>query len=177
MGRTRYRFGDSAYPHFVTCSVVGWLPVFTRPACAEILFDSLKYLQRQRELVLLGYVVMENHLHLIARSDNLSRDVADFKSYTARKIVDRLKVVGDQEILWQLRMHKLPHKHDREFQFWQEGSHPQQIGSEDMLRQKLSYIHDNPIRRGYISDPSHWRYSSARNYAKMSALIGVETNW
>lgn len=177
MARTRYRFGDAAYPHFVTCAVVGWLPVFTRPACVEILFDSLRFLQRERALTLLGYVVMENHLHLIARSDDLSRDIGDFKSFTARRIIARLRDVGDLCLLDQLRSHKLPHKADRTYQLWQEGSHPQQIDTETMLRQKLAYIHDNPVKRGYIADPCHWRYSSARNYAKMPALIEVDTNW
>ena len=177
MSRTRYRFRDAAYPHFVTCSIVGWLPIFTRPACVGILFDSLRFLRRERGLSLLGYVVMENHLHFVARSDNLSRDVGDFKSFTARRIISRLRDVGDSHLLGQLRSLKLNHKTESTHQFWQEGSHPQQIESEAMLRQKLTYIHDNPVRRGYVDDPCHWRYSSARNYARMAALIEIDNDW
>jgi hypothetical protein len=46
-----------------------------------------------------------------------------------------------------------------------------------MLRQKLEYIHNNPVKRGYVSDPTHWRYSSARNYAKIESLVAVTTDW
>ncbi len=43
--------------------------------------------------------------------------------------------------------------------------------------QKIEYIHMNPVRRGYINDPLHWRYSSARNYARQEGLIPVTTDW
>ena len=58
-----------------------------------------------------------------------------------------------------------------------EGSHPKIIETEAMMLQKLNYIHENPVRRGYVSDPTHWRYSSARNYAKMESLVSVTTDW
>ena len=60
---------------------------------------------------------------------------------------------------------------------WQEGSHPKIIETEAMMHQKLSYFHDNPVERGYVCDPTHWRYSSARNYAKMEPLVSVTTDW
>ena len=44
------------------------------------------------------------------------------------------------------------------------------IADEAMLWQKLEYIHNNPVRRGYVDDPIYWRYSSARNYAKLPGL-------
>ena len=96
MGRTRFRFGESPFPHFLTCTVVGWLPVFTRPETVQILLDSWQFLQDQGRLVLLGYVVLENHIHFIASSENLSKEVGDFKSYTARRVIDYL---GERHVL------------------------------------------------------------------------------
>jgi hypothetical protein len=46
-----------------------------------------------------------------------------------------------------------------------------------MLLQKVEYIHQNPVRRGYADEPEHWRYSSARNYAGMQGLINVCMAW
>ena len=40
------------------------------------------------------------------------------------------------------------------------------------MRQKLDYIHQNPIRRGYVDKPEDWRYSSARNYIHDNAHYG-----
>jgi hypothetical protein len=48
------------------------------------------------------------------------------------------------------------------------------IETEVMLRQTLEYIHDNPVKRGYVSDPTRWRYSSARNYA--DRVVGCRHN-
>ena len=66
---------------------------------------------------------------------------------------------------------------DRTYQFWQEGFHPQMIEGLDMLRQKLSYIHQNPVKRGYVDEPEHWRWSSARNYAGQDNLLDVFMDW
>jgi len=46
-----------------------------------------------------------------------------------------------------------------------------------MMVQKIEYIHNNPVRRGYVDEPQHWRYSSASNYAGTGGLIEVTTEW
>ncbi len=73
MGRSRYRFGEAGFPRFLTCTVVGWLPVFTRPETVQIVLDSWQFLQDQDRLVLLGYVVLENHIHFIAAAEDLAK--------------------------------------------------------------------------------------------------------
>jgi len=80
-------------------------------------------------------------------------------------------------LLQQLRDLKLPHKTASEYQVWQEGSMPKQILNNEMMQQKLEYIHNNPVARGYVDDPLHWRYSSARNYAGQLGLVEVVTDW
>src|SRR5438270_921788 len=68
MSRTRYRIWEQEQPHFLTWTVVAWLPVFTRPETSDIILDSWRYLQQHRGFQLYGYVILENHLHLIASS-------------------------------------------------------------------------------------------------------------
>ena len=77
----------------------------------------------------------------------------------------------------ELAYYKLRHKTDQEHQFWQEGSHPQVMESDEVLWQKSENIHNNPLRRGYVDDPLHWNYSSARVYAEMPCLIDVTVDW
>src|SRR6476646_10333069 len=98
---------------------------------------------------------MENHLHLVASSPDLGRDLKDFKSFTARQVIDLLEARGAVPLLRQLAWHKAGHKTDSRYQLWQEGSHPQLIQGEEMLRQKLEYTHYNPVKRGYVDDPTH----------------------
>lgn len=95
-------------------------------------------------------MILENHLHFIAQ-------------------VERL--------LQRLGFSKRAHKIDREYQFWQEGVHAELIFNEIILRQKLEYIYFNPVKRGYVDNLEHWRYSSARNYAGLEGLIAVYKDW
>lgn len=177
MARDRYIITDTSKPHFLTCTVVQWLPLFTNRTIVQILLDSFLYMQRHEQMIIYAYVILENHLHLIAQSDQLARLMGRYKSFTARKIIDHLKQKNAYDSLQMLNFYKLRHKADREHQLWQEGSHPICIGNHKIMRQKVTYIHNNPVKRGYIDDPIHWRYSSARNYAGLSGLIDVQTEW
>ncbi|WP_245232516.1 hypothetical protein [Thiorhodococcus minor] len=76
-----------------------------------------------------------------------------------------------------LAFHKARHKVDRDYQLWQEGSHPEMVEGRKMALQKLTYIHNTPVSRGYVDSPVHWRYSSARNYEGLPGLIDVVTDW
>jgi len=173
MARSRYQCLELS-PHFLTCTVVGWIDLFAKPELAQIVLHSLAWLQQQQRLTVHGYVIMENHLHLLASAADLSREIASFKSFTARSIVDWLQQERSGYLLEQLKTHKLAHKTGQTYQVWQEGSHPQAIVSEAMLVQKLEYIHNNPVRRGYVDDPAHWRYSSYRNYMGQAGLLPVQ---
>jgi REP element-mobilizing transposase RayT len=177
MTRTRYRIFESEYPYFLTCTIVGRLPVFTRPEAVRLLFESWKFLRQNRSFKLYGYVILENHVHLIASAPDLANVMKSFKMYTAGAIVELLVHHAAEVLLRQLRALKLRHKTKSEYQVWQEGSMPKQIGDDEMMRQKLDYIHNNPVKRGYVDDPVHWRYSSARNYAGLPGLVEVVTDW
>nr|WP_208596347.1 hypothetical protein [Desulfovermiculus halophilus] len=157
--------------------MVEWLPVFSQPEAVHIILDSWNYLRKNAGLQLYGYVILENHLHFIASSSNLDKDVYRFKSYTARHIVDHLITTQRMGLLNLLRFGRKNHKADREYQLWQEGVHAEMIMSNKMMIQKLEYIHANPVKRGYVDLPEHWRYSSARNYAGEQGLIDIDQWW
>jgi len=178
MARSNYKIQtNDESPYFLTFTLVNWLPLFNATWVVNILLDSLRFLQTNGRLTLYAYVIMENHLHLIASSLNLSKEIGDFKSFTARQIIDQYRRQGADHILEQLVWHKRPYKTDRRYQLWQEGSHPKRIHSVEMMQQKIGYIHNNPIKRGWVDEPEHWRYSSARNYADMRGLLDVEMDW
>ena len=160
----------------MTLTVLHWIPVFTRPETVNILFDSFRYLMKEG-FRLYAYVVLENHLHLVAQSDQLDKDIARFKSFTARQLLTHLQENNVRTILDQLTFYKKAHKQDREYQFWQEGVHPEWIQGEAMMRQKVEYIHQNPVKRGYVDAAEHWRYSSARDHAGQKGLLEVQSAW
>ena len=173
MGRSQYHT-IGTQPHFLTCTTIEWMPIFSKPELVQVLFDSLNFLQRHQRLVLYSYVVMENHCHFIASAENLTKEIGHFKSFTARSIIDWLRENQPQSYwLNRFKDAKLRHKTQQDYQLWQEGCHPQGIVSAEMLRQKLEYIHNNPVERGYVDDPAHWRYSSYRNYMGDEGVLPV----
>lgn len=177
MGRSRYRITDKQAPHFLTCTLINWIPLFTRPQTVEIILNALRYRQEHHGWLIYGYVILENHIHMIVQSENLPEELARFKSYTARQLIDYLIECKAERVLKQMAFFRKEHKRDRDYQCWEEGSHPQLIGNEEVLRQKLDYIHQNPVKRGYVDDPVHWRNSSARNYAGLPGVMPVYTGW
>ena len=72
---------------------------------------------------------------------------------------------------------KKAHKTKTSYQVWQEGSAWKLIQSEERMIERINYIHNNPLKRGYVDEASHWRYSSARNYENKEGLIDVKRMW
>ncbi|MCF6251542.1 MAG: transposase [Methylococcaceae bacterium] len=176
MGRSRYNIIHPEQPHFVTLTVLHWIPVFTRPETVKILLESLKFLSKDG-LKVYAYVILENHCHFVLQSKALDRDIARYKSYTAKQMIQYLSEHKIKQILEQLAFYKKAHKNDRAYQFWQEGVHPELIQGDEIMRQKVDYIHQNPVKRGYVDKAEYWRYSSARDYLGKSGLLEVCTQW
>ena len=91
----------------------------------------------------------------------------------ARQIVDLLQDLNKFKYLDELQFRKLSHKKRSDYQVWEEGFHPKQIVSDEMMSQKLEYVHFNPVARSFVDSPNDWRYSSARNYNGEAGLIPV----
>ena len=110
----------------------------------------------------------------MAQAPRLNKCLSSFKSFTAARIIELLEEYKAERLLARMRFAKRAYKHDREYQFWQEGSHAEMIVSEPVMREKLEYIHHNPVKRGYVDLPEHWRYLRARNYLGQPGLIGID---
>jgi putative transposase len=172
--RTRYRITENNYPYFITSTTVAWIPVFTRKPYIEVLINALNFCRHSKGLKIIAYVIMDNHIHLVVSGERLSDSIREFKSYTAREIV---RLAGEENKSWllsQLQFHKQDHKTDSRHQVWQEGFHPQQIYSEEVLRQKVDYLHHNPVRAGLVVRAEDWYYSSARNYAGLPGAMEID---
>lgn len=159
----RYNIYDQNCAHFVTSTVVHWIPVFCREDYFAVLVDSLKHCIDHRGLRVYAYVLMPNHFHLIcSQADgDLSGVMRDFKRFTSRQISGMLE--RDGRLVW-LRAMQRAANGVALARVWDEAFHPVEIRSEKFFRQRLDYLHANPMRAGYVSNPSDWRYSSAAAY-------------
>ncbi len=166
-----YKITDQLAVHFITCTVVQWADIFTRAQYSDIVVDSIRHCQEKKGLKVYGWVIMSNHLHMICSGsgeNDLSDILRDFKKFTSTAIVNAIESNPRESrrswLMWLL-------KQNNNIQFWQEGNHPEEIRTRDFFKQKLDYIHNNPIRAGWIDIQEAYTYSSARDYCGVKGLI------
>lgn len=161
---------------FVTLTLVGWVDVFTRKDYANIVVKNLQFCQQNKGLEIYAYVIMSNHVHLIARQKdgNLNNILGRFKSYSAKAI---LQAIEDNQLEsrkdWMLHVFRFHAKFKvsyDEYHFWQNTNHPVELYTPEVIFQKLHYIHNNPVRAGYVEMPEHWMYSSANPNSPIKVL-------
>ncbi len=173
-----YRITEQDRGHFITCTVVNWIDIFTRQAYRDIVIESLKHCQKEKGLIIYGYVIMSNHLHMIASCENnLSDVIRDFKKFTSKKIIEVIANGNESRKDWILFMFERAakrHSRNTKYQLWVHDNHPEELWSHEFTLQKLKYIHNNPVRAGIVEKPEDYLYSSARNYAELESLLEVE---
>jgi REP element-mobilizing transposase RayT len=166
-----HKIHDQTGLYYLTFTVVDWIDVFTRKVYKDILIENLKYCIDNKGLFLFAYVLMSNHMHLIARTDcekGLSSIIRDFKRHTARsflKEIEENKQESRKE--WMLEIFSNRGKNNirnNAFQFWKHDSKPIELNTPKCIHQKLDYIHMNPVVAGIVEKPGDYLYSSARNY-------------
>ncbi len=176
----RYKISDPEGLYFLTLTTVGWIDVFTRKAYKDILIESLRFCQENKGLLLYAYVIMSNHLHLIAQAEegqNLGNIMADFKKFTARQIIDQIQHSGRESrkdwLLHQLQWFARQNRRNQAHQLWQSDNHPVELVSPKFIYQKLGYIHYNAVEAGLVVEPAHYVYSSAAYYEREEGILPV----
>jgi putative transposase len=150
-------------------AVSGFVELFCYDGYAQIAVHNLDYYRRKFGFRLLAYVIMPHHLHLVVQPSskgNISEIMRDFKKHTAREIIERLEKEGRAEVLdvfcnAAARYHP---NENRKYQVWEDRFDDVALYSEKVLRAKIDYIHNNPVRGGLADSPTEYLYSSARNY-------------
>ena len=169
---------DQTLPHFLTATVVDWIDVFTRKTYRDTVIECLDYSIEHKGMVLYGYVIMSNHIHLIVQSSDgkLSDLIRDFKKFIATKILEKIQIEPESRREWMLERFKLAtesHSRNKNYQFWQYGNHPEEIYTNKFMWSKLDYIHLNPVRAGIVEKASQYIYSSASNYVNDTGLLKI----
>lgn len=181
----KYKIRDQQGLNFLTCTLCCWVDLFTRAAFRDIVLDSWKYCREHKGLQVWGYVIMSNHIHLIASAKaphKLENIVRDFKAHTARKFLELLQDKTRPEsrrewLLYLFQYFAKKFKGAQQHQVWQHDNHPIELYSEKVVIQKLRYIHANPVRAKLVHRPEDWLYSSAGNYAEGRGIYDVDLLW
>ena len=174
-----YKIRNQDLPHFVTATVVDWVDVFTRKSYRDCVIDFLDYCIKNKRMVVYGYVIMSNHIHMIMQCSQgqLSDLLRDFKKFTAKNILEKIQSEPESRREWMLDRFKLAtesHSRNKNYQFRKYGNHPEEIYSNKFMWSKLDYIHLNPVQAGIVEKASEYVYSSASNYVLDVGLIKIE---
>jgi len=166
MVQARINLDNKSALYFVTPTVVSWYYIFDRHDRWQILADSLQYLQKTRDLEIHAYVFMLNHIHLIIQAPDVAAIMRDFKRHTTRQIKSSFAASEPQ-------MLDLFTNADGKFKFWKSDNGPKILATEKFYLQKLNYIHNNPVHKGYVEKPEYWKWSSANPQSAIKTVAAL----
>ncbi len=162
--------------YYVTLTVVGWIDVFSRKEYVYEIMKDLKFCQDNKGLELYAYVIMTNHIHLVCRrrEGTVNDLLRDFKSYTSKKLIKIIDTnTQESRREWLMHMFKFfgrGNPSNEQFQFWQNGSHAIELNNSEIIKQKINYLHNNPVKAGYVEEPQQWKFSSAYELSELKVL-------
>ena len=158
------RFHRAGDLHFLTFSCYQRQPLFPTPAPRDLFLESLERVRRRYRFVVVGYVVMPEHVHLLVsepQRDSLSTAMQALKLSFVRRldgsVVPRSRNTSET---WGIPCSE---KHESQH-FWQARYYDFNVWTEKKRIEKLRYIHRNPVKRGLVASPEQWPWSSFRWY-------------
>jgi len=176
---TKYRAREPNAAYFVTLTITDWIDVFTRLGQKHLLINSLAYCQREKGLEIYAYCIMSSHLHMLCRAQEgniLSDIIRDFKKFTSKRIVRIILEYPESRREWMLSAFKQACqslKRNQQYKVWQDGYHAEIAYSNRFIKQKMDYIHNNPVVDRIVEYPEDYRFSSARNYSGLDHELDV----
>lgn len=177
---SKYVINDHQKPHFITFATIEWVDALSRPYYKDIIIESLRFCQNQKGLVLYAYVIMNNHVHLVASAKekyNLSDILRDLKKHTSKTLLEEIQN-NDREsrrkwMMWLFESAAKRNSNNKYYQFWQQNNRPIELSSNEMMDQRLEYLHNNPVEEGIVYEPEQYVYSSATDYAGGKGVLEI----
>ena len=171
-----YKILDQFGLYFVTFTIVGWVDLFTRKECKEIITSSLNYCVEQKGLNIHAYVIMGSHIHLILsaspESKGLSSIIRDFKTFTSKELIrwfqNNLKESRRDWLDVVFKYHAKYNERNSTYQIWMQNNKPKFCEHPKFTINKINYIHNNPVVAGIVNKAEHYIFSSASDYLGIS---------
>jgi len=158
-------------------TIVEWVDIFSRKEQRDIIINSLSYCIKSKGLNVYAYCIMTNHIHLIVNCNEpfeLKDTIRDFKKFTSKQIISEIKNGTESRKEWLLTIFRKAGSDDpknKTYKVWKSGNHAIELYSEKFTWEKVNYIHQNPVRAGWVSNQEDWLYSSAPNYAETEIIL------
>lgn len=121
---------------------------------------------------------MTSHVHLIFRSidgQNPELLLRDFKRFTSRSVIKAIqenpKESRKEFLLESFKKEATKTSNTTNNQFWRHDNRPIELWSNEVIQQKIEYIHNNPVEAGFVFKPEDYKYSSAIDYAGQKGVL------
>ena len=179
MSGDRYKIADQEGLYFLTITVIQWIDIFTRKDYKLIITESLNYCIANKGLEVFAWVVMSNHIHLIARAKQgytLSHIIRDFKKFTSKKIIKTIIEIGESRREWLLDKFSFEAKRTqraKNYKIWTDDNHAIALENPYWVLQRLNYIHENPVRQLIVAQTHEYLFSSAIDYADGNGFVKI----
>ena len=173
-----YKFHNPEGLYFVSFAVVDWLDVFTRNEYKDILLESLSFCQTNKGIEIIAWCIMTNHVHLVFRcikSEKPEQVLGDFKRFTSNQIIkaikENVKESRKEFMLQKFKEAAQKSSNVKHYQFWRHDNKPIELWSNAVIREKINYIHQNPVEAGLVYKAENYVYSSAIDYSGEKGLL------
>ena len=176
----KYKFHNPSAAYFVSFATVYWIDVFTRQVYFNILSEGIEYCRANKGMELFTFCFMPSHIHFIFRSTNADPMglLRDYKKNSAKKILKAIQNNPQESRKeWLLKMFSEAGEKNKDvsrYQFWQHHNKPIELWSTRVIKQKIDYIHNNPVQAGFVTNQIDWKWSSARNFAEEDPVIQID---
>ena len=163
------RYYGTGSLHFITWSCYRREPLLGHPARRDLVLTVLELMRVRYRFVVIGYVVMPEHVHLLISEPFISEPwVSRATIGDPSKIVQAVKLSVSR---------RLAIGGEFSGRFWQSRFYDFNLWGQQKEVEKLKYMHRNPVVRGLVATPEDWRWSSYRSYAYGEAGLVRINDW
>jgi putative transposase len=166
-----HRCYGQGYLHFITTSCYQRRPLLDAVSRRDLFLEVLEHVRRRYHFVVVGYVVMPEHVHLLVSEPergNPSTVMQAIKQGFARRVLGGLRAEGRRKTFSPQAASQPTFATDAKVgqpqHIWQRRFYGFVLWSAQKRQEKLHYIHRNPVERGLVAEPEQWLWSSARHY-------------
>jgi len=162
------RYYGSGDLHFITCSCYQRKPWLDTDERRDLFLNVLEEVRKEHRFVVLGYVVMPEHFHLLMSEPQVgtpSTSMQSVKQRFAQRVVLRRRQRRATNTRPLQKTQGAGHPLPKPTPIWQPRFYDFNLWTEHKRIEKLRYMHRNPVTRGLVMEPEQWRWSSFRSYA------------
>ncbi len=176
----KYKFRKPEGIYFVSFATVNWIDVFTRSIYKDIVVESINYCIEKKGLIVYAWVIMSNHVHLVIQTEKESLEdiLRDLKKFTSKKILSEIENNPQESrkgwMLWMFQRAGQRKLNNKNYQFWQQHNQPIELSTTTYaIESTIDYIHENPVKAGFVDKAENYPYSSAIDFAGGKGVVKI----